>query len=109
MVSEVVQKISSFMQDKKMKIKKIKIRRWNVEMILLGFMLVPIMLFTMWMLQINSRPDADVELVRKTLTGISVGVIGLLIWMLGASVIIINILIDILSALEEKNARSKHE
>ncbi len=74
------------------------IKRWNIELVMLGLMLVPLMMLMSWVLT-TSGIGADIELIRRTLIATSLGVICLLIWILGTSVIIINLLKDILSEI----------
>ncbi len=81
---------------------KNKISRWHVELFLLGILLVPILLFVTWL---QSYPSAlsDIEFIKKTLIGICAGVISTAIWVLGSSMIIINILRDILISLKSSD------
>lgn len=75
----------------KNKLKQIKINRWYVELILLGIILIPIWILILWIQQ-RDGINSDSELVKRALIGICAGILGLAIWVLGASVIVINIL-----------------
>ena len=78
----------------------LRVNRWKVELIFLGIMLIPIWFFILWLSQTTSI-NADEELVKKTLVGIVGGVLGIAIWVLGSSVIIINLLRDILQEIRK--------
>ncbi len=77
-----------------------KIRRWHVELIILGMIIAPMMWMIVW-IQEQSAAVFDSDGIRRALLGIASGVIGLGIWVLGASVIIINILKEMLSELQK--------
>lgn len=74
------------------------VKRWYIELLMLGVLLVPIWFFILW-IQDSTSLDPAGEFLRKALVGIVAGVLAIAIWVLGSSVIIINILRDILVEL----------
>ncbi|MBL6991549.1 MAG: hypothetical protein ISR65_17320 [Bacteriovoracaceae bacterium] len=82
-----------------------KVQRKTVELVILGLLLVPIFFFINWIQQTINDPT-DHELIKRVFIGIFVGVIGLGIWVLGISIIMVNILMDIKTGVNkicEKN------
>ncbi len=71
------------------------IRRWHIEMMLLAMMLVPIIVFFMWLQQATTIL-LDPQIVSKAIFAIAVGIFALVIWFLGISVIVVNLLREIL-------------
>ncbi len=84
------------------------ISRWGFELLLLGILLVPVWHFISWTFEIPTL-TSDAELIRKSQTGIVAGVMGIGIWFLGVSVIIINLLRDIKMLLEKEVNRREEE
>ncbi len=91
-------------------IKNIKVRRWHAELLLLGFLLIPIMFFILWLQQATSGVQTDAEVGKNLLLGVAAGVLGQAIWFLGVSVLGINLMKDMLDqikAIREELSKNK--
>ncbi|HLE10634.1 MAG: hypothetical protein A2504_12825 [Bdellovibrionales bacterium RIFOXYD12_FULL_39_22] len=86
-----------FVEFKKIDWKKYRhsIRRWHVEMFLLSILLFPIIAFVFWIQQ-DTTMILGPQITAKAVFAMAVGVISLAIWVLGISVIIVNLLREIL-------------
>lgn len=82
-------------------IRNIRIKRWHAELLLVGFLLIPIMFFVVWLQQTSSGVQTDAMAAKKLLMGIAAGVLGQAIWLLGVSVLGINLMKDMLDELRE--------
>ncbi len=80
-------------------LRKFHLKRWHFELIILGLLLIPIMFFILW-LQQTTEITSDSEMARRLLLGIVAGVLGQAIWILGVSVLAINLLKEILEELK---------
>jgi hypothetical protein len=79
---------------------KRSIKRWHIELMLLGLLITPIFFLFAW-IQAESMSQYGSDLVRRALIGIVSGILGMAIWVLGASVIIINILKELLDEVKK--------
>ena len=96
--------IKKLLNLKYLKLRKFYISRWGVELLLLGILLVPVWQFISW-LYTSTSMNVDAEFIKKAMLGTVAGIMGIAIWILGASVIIINLLRDI-KILMEKNVKN---
>ena len=80
--------------------KNYHITRWHFELILLGIILSVLMAFISW-LQLDTTMILDPQTVSKSVFAIASGIILLAIWVLGISVIMVNLLRDILFELKK--------
>lgn len=89
-------------------LKKIRITRWHAELAMLGILLIPVMYLIMWIEQSSGTWDTAL-FSQKLLIGVVAGVLGLAVWVLGGTVIVVNILKDMLTELREirKNTEQK--
>ena len=74
--------------------------RWHLELMLLALLIMPIIVFIVWITQ-NTYFMPDPQLTNKAILGICVGVILSSIWFLGTSFIVINLLQEILRELKK--------
>lgn len=76
-----------------------KVTRWNAELFLLGLLLAPIIAFALWIIK-NQSVGNMIFANQALLLGAVVGILAILVWILGTSVIVINLLRDILHHLK---------
>lgn len=81
-------------------LRNVRIKRWHAELLLIGFLLIPIMFFVVWLQQTTSGVQTDAMAAKKLLMGIAAGVLGQAIWLLGVSVLGINLMKDMLDELK---------
>jgi hypothetical protein len=81
--------------------KKLNIKRWSVELIIVGILLIPIFFFLIWIFD-NTAYTQELDFIRKCLVGISIGIMMILVWLLGQGMIISNLLREIKEMIEKK-------